>query len=65
MDDVYINDYGYDLRELDQQLPPGARSFDEKQFVNNPNGRFTGALQLSMFHLKWVLTKLFIEIFRN
>lgn len=55
MDDVYINEYGYDLRELDSQLPEGARSFDEKLFVNDPKNRFTSVLQLNMFTLKYVL----------
>lgn len=54
MDDVYINEYGYDMRELDKLLPPGAQSFDEKRFVNDPKGSFTAALQLNMFGLKYV-----------
>lgn len=54
MDDVYINEYGYDMRELDSKLPPGARSFDEKRFLSDPKGRFTSVLQLNMFGLKWV-----------
>lgn len=54
MDDVYINEYGYDMRELDKDLPPGARSFDEKLFVNDPKNRFTAAFQLNMFVLKYV-----------
>lgn len=52
MDDVFINAYGLDMRELDKDLPPGARSFDEKLFVNDPKGRFTAPLQLNMFSLK-------------
>lgn len=32
MDAYYINNYGYDLRKLDDQLPPSVRSFDEKDF---------------------------------
>lgn len=52
MDDVYINEYGYDLRELDNQLPPGARSFDEKKFLSNPTDRLTAAFQLNMYLLK-------------
>lgn len=52
MDDVYINDYGYDMRELDSKLPPGARSFDEKKFLSDPKNRLTSVLQLNMFALK-------------
>lgn len=53
MDDIYINEYGYDMRELDPQLPPGARTFDEKTFLKDPKHRFTSALQLNMFNLKY------------
>lgn len=52
MDDVYINEYGFDMRELDNQLPPGAQSFDEKKFVNDPTNRLTSAFQLNMYMLK-------------
>lgn len=52
MDDVYINEYGYDMRELDDKLPPGAQSFDEKKFLKDPKNRFTSVLQLNMFGLK-------------
>lgn len=54
MDDVYINEYGYDMRELDSKLPPGAQSFDEKKFLNDPKNRLTSVLQMNMFGLKWV-----------
>lgn len=52
MDDIYINDYGFDLRDLDGELPPGAKSFDEKKFVNDPKNRLTAALQLNLYSLK-------------
>lgn len=52
MDDIFINEYGYDMRELDDKLPPGARSFDEEKFLKDPKSRFTSVLQLNMFGLK-------------
>lgn len=52
MDDVYINEYGYDLRQLDDQLPEGVRSFDEKKFVHDPYNRLVAPFQNSMYHLK-------------
>lgn len=52
MDDIYINAYGYDLRDLDSELPPGARSFDEKKFLNDPKNRSVASFQLNMFSLK-------------
>lgn len=52
MDDVYINDYGFDLRTLDDKLPPGARSFDTKKFLADPKNRLTASFQMNMFGLK-------------
>lgn len=52
MDDVYINDYGFDYRTLDDQLPEGAKSFDNKKFCLNPTHRMSGAYQLRMYMLR-------------
>lgn len=52
MDDVYINEYGFDLRQLDDKLPPGVRSFDEKKFVADPYNRLVAPFQNTMYHLK-------------
>lgn len=52
MDQVYINPYGFDLRTLDDKLPKGARSFDEKKFLANPNDRMTGVLQHQLYDLR-------------
>lgn len=52
MDDVYINEYGYDMRELDSKLPPGAQSVDEKKFLRDPKNRMTSIFQMNMFSLK-------------
>lgn len=51
MDDYYINEYGFDLRTFDSQLPPLARSFDE-QFVHNPSHKLVAAFQYQMYQLK-------------
>jgi len=32
MDLMYVNFYGYDMRQLDPELPKGVRSYDEKRF---------------------------------
>lgn len=43
MDDLYINKYGYDLRELDWQFQhPKNKSFDEKKFAKDPLGQDGG-----------------------
>lgn len=53
LDDIYINEYGYDLRDLDDKLPPAAQTFDEKKFLNDPKNRLTASFQLNMFCLKF------------
>jgi len=53
MDDVYVNPYGYDLRQLDDKLPPGAKSFDEKKFLQDPTHRNTLSLQTYFLELKF------------
>lgn len=52
MDMVYINHYGYDLRQLDQQLPPSVRSFDEKDFLRDPKHPNVAGFQMTMFNIR-------------
>lgn len=52
MDHLLINPYGFDLRTLDHKLPKGARTFDEKNFLAEPNHRMTGTLQYSLYGLR-------------
>lgn len=52
MDELYINEYGFDLRTLDDQLPEGAKSFDNKKFCLNPFHRLVGSYQMRMYQLK-------------
>jgi len=43
MENYYINDYGYDLRELDYQITlERALSYDEKKFSQDPTGQDGG-----------------------
>lgn len=37
MDLLYINDYGYDMRNLDPKMPEAARSYDEARFCREPD----------------------------
>lgn len=53
MDAYYINDYGYDLRKLDPQLPVNIRSFDERNFLENPEHFNAAALQIIKFKLRY------------
>lgn len=53
MDSYYINDYGYDLRKLDPQLPINCRSFDEKNFLENPQHFNAASFQIIKFKLRY------------
>lgn len=49
MDMEYINDYGYDCRQLDPQLPDTCKSYDVKDFCKNPNGLNCANYQILMY----------------
>lgn len=53
LDEIYINPYGYDLRQLDPQLPKNIRSFDVKNFCSTPNGRNVAQFQIRMLMLRY------------
>lgn len=53
MDAIYINKYGYDLRKLDPELPVNCRSFDIKNFCENPNHRNVANFQIRMYMLRY------------
>ncbi|XP_053671544.1 NADH dehydrogenase [ubiquinone] 1 alpha subcomplex subunit 10, mitochondrial [Anopheles nili] len=46
VDNYYINPYGYDMRQLDPQLPPNMQSFDVAKFHQNPNHRNVATFQM-------------------
>jgi len=52
-DMMYINDYGYDLKQLDEQLPEACRSFDIKDFLMNPRHRLVASFQLRQYVVKY------------
>jgi len=54
MDMFYVNAYGYDLRQLDHKLPPNIRSFDTRNFLQNPHDRRVAVYQLHMYKLKFL-----------
>lgn len=49
MDMLYINPYGYDMRKLDPQLPMKVRSFDVRNFCENPNHVNVAEFQIRMY----------------
>lgn len=53
MDSYYINYYGYDMRKLDSQLPVNCRSFDERNFLENPEHFNAAAFQIIKFKLRY------------
>ncbi|XP_055595343.1 NADH dehydrogenase [ubiquinone] 1 alpha subcomplex subunit 10, mitochondrial [Uranotaenia lowii] len=46
LDSYYINSYGYDLRQLDPQMPANMQSFDVNKFLQNPNHRNVATFQI-------------------
>lgn len=53
MDLYYINPYGYDMRQLDPQLPDQCKSFDVEKFCNNPNHPLAATFQIQMYMLRY------------
>lgn len=49
---IYINDYGFDMRTLDPQLPVDARSCDNASFLSNPSQRNAAAMQFELYRLR-------------
>ncbi|KAK8743067.1 hypothetical protein OTU49_001509 [Cherax quadricarinatus] len=52
MDMYYINSYGYDLRQLDDRLPESTKSFDEKNFHQDPTHLNAAGFQFQMFRIR-------------
>lgn len=53
MDRIYINKYGYDLRQLDSHLPKETRSFENKQFLTDPHNKLVASFQIKMLSLRF------------
>jgi len=52
MDMLYINDYGFDLRTLDPELPEDAKSCDNASFLRDPSQWKAAAMQFEMYKLR-------------
>lgn len=52
LDMIFTNEYGYDLKQLDPQLPETCRSFDVNNFLMNPKHRLTATFQLLQYTVK-------------
>lgn len=53
MDRVYINSYGYDMRQLNPKLPPNCRSFENKDYLTNPKHSRVASFQFCMFEMRY------------
>jgi NADH dehydrogenase (ubiquinone) 1 alpha subcomplex subunit 10 len=53
LDQVYINSYGYDMRQLDPKLPKNCRSFDIRNFCLDPHHRNAAQFQIRMYMLRF------------
>lgn len=54
MDFEYINDSGYDMRNLDPKLPESVQSFDENDFLRDPYHINCAAFQIAKYRLRWI-----------
>jgi len=53
MDYILINSYGYDCRQLDDQLPEACKSYDEKDFLKNPHSIKASRFNLFKYELRY------------
>lgn len=53
MDMLYVNSYGYDLRQLDPKMPPTMKSYDINNFLKDPNHRLSACFQLRMYMMRF------------
>jgi len=53
LDLIYINSYGYDMRKLDPQLPPSCRSYDVRNFCQDPSHDLAAQFQIRMYMLRY------------
>lgn len=53
LDMIYINQYGYDLRKLDEQLPPDCRSFDVNNFLMSPKHKLVASFQIRQYNVRF------------
>ncbi|KAG7212491.1 hypothetical protein KM043_012803 [Ampulex compressa] len=52
-DEVYINEYGFDIRELDKLLPVDAQTCDIEKFLTNPHHRNVYPLQIQYYQMRF------------
>lgn len=53
LDMNYINEYGYDMRQLNPRLPVKVQFTDVKDITRNPKHPNTGIVQVAMLALRW------------
>lgn len=52
LDLIYINRYGYNMRQLDDQMPESCKSFDVTNFLKNPTSKLSATFQMRMYLLR-------------
>ncbi|XP_063699297.1 NADH dehydrogenase [ubiquinone] 1 alpha subcomplex subunit 10, mitochondrial [Culicoides brevitarsis] len=53
MDRVYVNSYGFDLRTLNDKLPPACRSIENKDFLMHPENMYIANYQFYMMVMRF------------
>lgn len=52
-DQLYVDEYGFDLRSVDHLAPESCRTCDIKRFYENPHDVNVASMQMNMFQLRF------------
>lgn len=53
MDRIYVNSYGFDMRTMNDKLPPAARSMENKDYLTNPSNPRVANYQFHMMAMRY------------
>lgn len=53
LDMHYINSYGYDMRQLDPEMPDSLKSYDHRNFCRDPKHRNAATFQMLMYRYRF------------
>ena len=53
LDAKYITNYGFDLRTVNDRMPPTMRTWDISQFLQNPRHRDSTCMQYDLFNIRF------------
>lgn len=53
LDQLYVDDYGFDYRTIDHLMPESLRTFDIKNFYADPHNKRVASMQFAMYALRF------------